>query len=251
MNNSKNKELDINVYPTREEMGQAAGREVENRILDLAKEQDLIRMVFAAAPSQTEMLGYLAGSASIPWNKIAAFNMDEYIGLPADASQSFSSFLRKNLFDRLDCRSVELINTSGSIDNEKERYAALLSQGPIDIVCLGIGENGHIAFNDPPVADFDDPVMIKEVELDESCKIQQVNDGCFPSVEDVPARALTLTIPTLMSANYIVCVAPGAHKRQAVFSTLNYPVNESCPATILQTHPNCSFYFDKESYGPQ
>ncbi|MEO0331852.1 MAG: glucosamine-6-phosphate deaminase, partial [Bacteroidota bacterium] len=210
-------------------------------------EQDELRMIFAAAPSQNEMLEYLAQSDQINWSRITAFHMDEYIGLPVDAPQRFANFLKEKLFDRVTLRAVHLIEGNDNPTQECQRYADLLVEKPIDIVCLGIGENGHIAFNDPPVADFEDPQMVKVVDLDARCRQQQVNDGCFASLDTVPTQAITLTIPMLMSGKYLYCVVPGSTKREAVDNTLNGPISTDCPASILRTHQDCQLYLDTES----
>ncbi|MEK6479353.1 glucosamine-6-phosphate deaminase [Catalinimonas sp. 4WD22] len=241
--------MEVQVFASRNEIGEAAGKAVENKILELLETQDEIRMIFAAAPSQNEMLAYLRQSSQIPWHRITAFHMDEYIGLAPEAPQRFANFLKAHLFDHVACKEVHLIDGNQNIDAECSNYAALVSEKPIDIVCLGIGENGHIAFNDPPVADFDDPEIIKIVELDEQCRQQQVNDGCFASLAQVPRKALTLTIPTLMKGRFLYCVVPGKTKRMAVNKTLNQEVSTDCPATILKTHAHCKMYLDIESYG--
>jgi glucosamine-6-phosphate deaminase len=175
--------------------------------------------------------------------------MDEYIGLKTGARELFSVFLREELFDRVKMKKVHIINSNAGTGEEIKRYSALISEAAIDIVCLGIGENGHIAFNDPPVADFNDPHVMKVVRLDHKCRMQQVNDGCFSSLNEVPEEALTLTIPVLFNAPHLFCVVPGDRKRTAVHSTIYGPVNTSCPASILQSHPDCRFYFDTGSFG--
>jgi len=126
-------------------------------------------------------------------------------------------------------------------------YAALLAEAPIDIVCMGIGVNGHIAFNDPPVADFNDPLDVKVVDLDQTCRQQQVDDECFPNIDAVPRRAMTLTVPRLLAADSIFCVVPGRHKRDAVRGALHGSISTQCPASILRTHPDCTILLDKES----
>jgi glucosamine-6-phosphate deaminase len=238
----------VNTYPTHNEMGKAAGKKVEKKIIELLKDSSEIRMVFAAAPSQNEMLAYLVKSKNINWNRIVAFHMDEYAGLSPESPNSFANFLRKKLFDKVPFRKVNLINGSNPIEKEIDRYAKLLNEAPIDIVCLGIGENGHIAFNDPPVANFNDPMTVKKVTLDSLCRQQQVNDGCFAAIENVPQQAITLTIPTLMRGKYLFCVVPGSSKHEAVKKTLFGPISTSCPASILRTHPWCEFFFDTDSY---
>lgn len=238
--------MEIKVFKTRREMGDAAGKAVEAKIVDLLQRQHEVRMVFAAAPSQNDVLNYLRHSKAIPWNKITAFHMDEYVGLPDGAPQLFSSYLKTHLFDHVKLKEIHFINGNGG-EKEMQRYTRLLGEKPIDIVCLGIGENGHIAFNDPPVADFNDPRTVKEVELDQACRQQQVNDGCFPRIEDVPSHAVTLTIPALMAGKNLYCVVPGKTKRAAVANTLNGPLSTDCPASILRKHPHCRLYLDEDS----
>ena len=241
-------EMEVRVFDTRKAMGDAAGRAVEEKILHLLSLKQEVRMIFAAAPSQDELLAYLRHSSKIPWDRITAFHMDEYIGLSPDAPQLFSNFLKERLFDQVAFKAVHLIDGSKNSVDECNRYSALLAEAPIDVVCLGIGENGHIAFNDPP-ADFEDTKIVKVVELDLKSRQQQVNDGCFSSLDEVPQKALTLTIPTIMQGNYLCCVVPGASKKEAVFKALNDPVSESCPASYLRMHLNCELYLDADSYG--
>lgn len=240
--------LKLNVFDSRTAMGEAAGKAVETKIHELLTEKEELRMVFAAAPSQNEFFAYLRRSSVIPWERITAFHMDEYIGLPSDAEPLFANFLKRNLFDQVNFKKVHLIDGNNDPEDECARYASLISEKPIDIICLGIGENGHIAFNDPPVADFDDPAIIKKVTLDLACRQQQVNDGCFPSITEVPVEALTLTIPTLISADYLFCIVPGRLKREAVKNAIHGPVTTACPASILQTHRQCEMYMDGEAY---
>jgi glucosamine-6-phosphate deaminase len=193
------------------------------------------------------MIAALLTAEGIDWKRIEAFHMDEYIGLDVSAPQRFANFLKERLFNKLPFRTVHLIQPE--IPHPLEQYEKLLKAAPIDLVCLGIGENGHIAFNDPPVADFADPVWAKIVELDEACRQQQVNDGCFATFDDVPKQAITLTIPALLSGKRLICTVPGKTKRQAVFKTLNDPISTACPATILRNHNACTLFLDKESAG--
>ncbi|PWW28253.1 glucosamine-6-phosphate deaminase [Cytobacillus oceanisediminis] len=240
--------LKVRVYETREEMGREAGRNVKEKIHELLDKKQNIRIVFAAAPSQNEVLQYLAEAKDIDWSKITVFHMDEYIGLPEEAPQRFGYYLSKKLFNSVKPKKVHLIDGNRSVKEECRRYAALLQKAPIDIVCLGIGENGHIAFNDPPVADFTDLKVVKKVEMDKECRQQQVNDGCFPSIEKVPTEALTLTIPALLSGEYLFCVVPGKSKSRAVKNVLEGPITIECPASILRTHPQCTLYVDRDAY---
>jgi glucosamine-6-phosphate deaminase len=241
--------LKVEVYRDRAAMGAAAGSDAAARLKALLAAKKNVRMIFAAAPSQNETLATLAATPGIDWSRVTAFHMDEYIGLAADAPQRFGRYLRDNIWAKVRPGVVHFIDSTNAIDAECRRYTALLKDGPIDIVCLGIGENGHIAFNDPPVADFKDPQLIKPVGLDESCRRQQVNDGCFPSFDAVPTHAVTLTIPALMSGAHLFCSVPGPSKRAAVTRTLNGPISTECPSTILRTHADCTLYVDADSYG--
>ena len=241
--------LAVRIYDTRAEMGNAAGNDAADVIVALLKKKPEINMIFAAAPSQNETLAALCERKDIDWTHVNAYHMDEYIGLSADAPQRFGTFLKNAIFGKLPFRSVSYINCTGS-DPEVEcaRYAALLKKVKIDVVMLGIGENGHIAFNDPPVADFADKRIIKPVQLDEICRSQQVNDGCFARLEDVPKTALTLTIPTLFNADYLFCSVPAATKADAVYHTVNdAEISTKCPATVMRRHPHAVLYCDKDS----
>ncbi|MBE8721484.1 6-phosphogluconolactonase [Sphingobacterium pedocola] len=238
----------VHVFQSAQQAGYAAGRAIEEQIVQLQQEKPHIRMIFAAAPSQDYMLEYLTRSEKIQWKNITAFNMDEYVGLAEDAPQLFSQYLERNLFSKVGVRNRHTLSTNGNVADEITLFSEMLESGPVDIVCLGIGENGHLAFNDPPVADFNDPDTVKLVELDVVCRQQQVNDKCFSKLDDVPSTALTLTIPTLLRGNALFCVVIGAHKKEAVRHALLSPVDASWPATILREHPNCQYFFDKEAY---
>ena len=240
--------LNVKVYQTREEMGRAAAEEAAAAIRAAIAAKGEINMIFAAAPSQNEFLAHLIADKSIDFTKINAFHMDEYIGLPADAPQGFGNFLRERLFDRVPFKTVNTIDsTAADPEAECRRYAALLQAHPCDIVCMGIGENGHIAFNDPHVADFGDKAAVKVVALDETCRQQQVNDGCLASLDDVPTHALTLTIPTLTAPEAVFCIVPAKTKANAVYATLRGGITEACPASILRRHANATLYCDADS----
>jgi len=240
--------LHVKVYPNRQSMGSSAGIEVGRLMKRLLQQKDRIRMIFAAAPSQNEFLEALIQMKGIDWSRVIAFHMDEYIGLSVDAPQRFSQYLKDRLFDIVKPGKVHLIDSNNTIEEECSRYGGLLAEGQVDIVCLGIGENGHIAFNDPPVANFQDTEIIKPVQLDKACRQQQVNDGCFPDVNSVPTHALTLTIPAIMGGAHLFCMVPGKTKRKAVMQTLNGKITTQCPASILRTHDQCTLYVDVESY---
>ncbi len=239
--------LVVEVFGTRKEMGVAAGRQAEAFIAGCLERKKTVRVVFAAAPSQNEMLKYLVASKIIDWSRVVAFHMDEYIGLPENAPQNFGNFLREKIFGKLPFKAAHYLNGNAGAEKECERYAALLVKAPVDVLLCGIGENGHIAFNDPPVADFNDSATVKLVTLDKACRLQQVRDGCFPSLDKVPKTALTLTVPFLMSAAHVVCTVPGASKALAVENSLKGPVSEKCPASILRLHRDCRFFLDGES----
>ncbi|MCL2711390.1 MAG: glucosamine-6-phosphate deaminase [Planctomycetaceae bacterium] len=239
--------MNTEIFATRQEMGIAAANATAVFLRHALSEQETVRAIFAAAPSQNEMLAALLEAEGIDWNRVEAFHMDEYLGLCPCAPQRFGLWLKERLFDRLPFRAVHLIDTS--IAEPVAQYEKLLRSAPIDLVCLGIGENGHIAFNDPPVADFDDPVWVKVIELEEACRQQQVNDGCFATLADVPPQAITLTIPALLSGRRLICTVPGPRKRQAVYRTLNDPISTACPATILRNHAGCTLFLDRDSAG--
>ena len=240
--------LTVNVYDTRTEMGEAAARDIKAKLLSLLQMKETVNMIFAAAPSQNEVLAALATDRDIPWERVNAFHMDEYIGLSKDAPQGFGNFLKAHIFGLAPFGSVHYIDISAEDpEAECERYAALLQKYPTDIVVMGIGENGHIAFNDPPVADFADPRAVKPVLLDEICRNQQVNDGCFAVIDDVPKYAITLTVPTLFAGKHLFCIVPAKTKANAVRATLCGEIGESCPATVLRRHPNAVLYLDQDS----
>lgn len=201
--------IKVNVFADREQMGAAAARATAELIRHLLASQPEVNMIFAAAPSQNEFLAALA-EQPIEWSRINAFHMDEYVGLDEHSPQTFARYLATHLFDKMPFKSIHYLH--GATEDpaaECRRYADLLAQLPPDIVCMGIGENNHIAFNDPPVADFHDREAVKVVTLDADCRQQQVNDGCFPSLSAVPEEALTLTISALVQGRHIICVVPG------------------------------------------
>lgn len=238
-------QLIVKTSPDRDRLGATAAHDIATALRASLQERERVRMIFASAPSQAETLSALTAAPGIDWRRVTAFHMDEYIGLPEDAPQRFGLWLKSHFFDHIDIDEVHLIDPSG--DPEAEAYAGLLHEGAIDFVCLGIGVNGHIAFNDPPLADFDDPLSVKTVTLDAVSRQQQVDDKCFDQLSDVPDRAITLTIPALLQARRLFCVVPGARKRDAVRAALTGPISTICPASILRTHPDCTLYLDAES----
>lgn len=246
----KAEKLEVKIFETRLEMGAAAAGEVAAKIRELLKSKEFVNIIFASAPSQNEFLAVLAEEKGIIWERINAFHMDEYVGLASDAPQNFGYFLKTRLFDKVNLHSVNYLNGNATdIQAECQRYAQLLKDFPTDIVCLGIGENCHLAFNDPHVAFFDDPEIVKTVTLDEACRQQQVNDGCFGTFDDVPADALTITIPALLQAHYAFAIVPGPKKAEAIYHTIEDEISEAYPSTILRKHENAILYIDKDSAG--
>ena len=241
----KTDKLNTYIFETRDEMGKAAAKSAEEAINKIIAEKGYANVVFAAAPSQNETLYHLLNS-DIDFTKINAFHMDEYVGLDINSEQSFATYLTEHIFALKPFKSVNLIP---ALDAEKgcEEYTKLLEEYPTDVVLMGIGENGHIAFNDPPVADFNDPYKIKKVQLDEICRNQQVHDKCFETLDDVPKFALSLTVPQLMSAKYLICTVPALTKANAVYDMLNGKIGEWCPATALRNHDNAKMFLDKDS----
>ena len=240
-------ELKVCICESREELGKVAGADFAACVKKLLEEKPFVRVVFGAAPSQNEFLDAIACDESIDFGRMDGFQMDEYIGLPADAPQGFGNFLRRGIFDRRAFHSVAYMQGDCSAEELCEQYAEKLKEAPIDIVCMGIGENGHIAFNDPPVAAFSDPKPVKIVELDNTCRLQQVHDGCFATLDDVPTHAVTLTVPTMADAAYHFCMVPATLKAKAVKATLEGPIGESCPATVLRRLPGSVLYLDQDS----
>jgi glucosamine-6-phosphate deaminase len=239
--------LNVSVGTTRKEMGEAAAAQFYNSVKARLKKQQQLNVVFAAAPSQNEFLESLK-NYDIEWNRINVFHMDEYVGLSIEKQQSFARFIKKMVVDKFPVGSFNAINGANlSAEEECKRYAKLLKENPIDVVCCGIGENGHLAFNDPCNADFFDIESVKTVELDQLCRKQQVNDGCFEKIQDVPTRAITVTMPALLRAKEIICVVPAKSKANAIWSTLKKSIDTSCPASILRIHNNAYLYCDKDS----
>jgi glucosamine-6-phosphate deaminase len=234
------------VAESRAELGGLAARDIGAALRSGLREKASLRMILAAAPSQAEMLAALACEPDIEWRRVTAFHMDEYIDLPENAPQRFGTWLEREFFDHVSLAKVNLIRPGSDPQPACRAYASLLAEAPIDVVLLGIGINGHLAFNDPP-ADLNDPLAVKVVELDEICREQQVMDGCFAAFEDVPRRAITLTIPALLAGRELFCCVPGRHKRAAVKRMMEFPISGVCPATALRMHPRCTVYLDSES----
>lgn len=240
--------LRARVFETRGEMGACAGTEAALKIKELLAEKETINVMFAAAPSQNETLAVLMADPDIDWSRVNAFHMDEYVGLDEKHPAGFRNFLRRAVFDLKPFRTVNLLNGNApDADEEAERYSKLLEENPLDVCILGVGENGHIAFNDPPVADFNDTKYVKVVELEHRCRQQQVNDGCFEAIDQVPTHALSVTIPGLCSAEWMYCSVPAATKAEAIFHMINDEISTKCPATILRKQEHAFLYTDADA----
>ena len=234
------------IYETRTEMGSAAGQAAAKAIRETLDKKGYANVIFAAAPSQNETLAALL-TENVDFSRVHAYHMDEYAGLSIKDEQSFARYLNDHIFSLAPFASVNYIPATLPAEKACEAYAELLRKNPPDVVCMGIGENGHIAFNDPPVADFHDTKLIKKVELDDTCRMQQVHDGCFPTFDDVPKYALTLTVPALMSAGHLICTVPASTKAHAVKAMLEGEYGEVCPATALRKHGDAKMFLDKDS----
>jgi glucosamine-6-phosphate deaminase len=229
-------------------MGNAAAAVVASEIRGLIEKRGRAIGIFASAPSQNEFLAALVEAPDVDWSLVVAFHLDEYLGMDQSAPQSFRKFLFDRLVNKVPLGAFHGLR--GEAEDgaaEARRYAQLLVETPPDFAVLGIGENGHLAFIDPPFCNFEDPKPVKVVELDEVCRQQQVNDGAFARFDEVPAKALSLTIPTLMKCPRLFAVVPGPAKRQAIKWTVEGPVATICPASILRRHPDAHLFIDSDS----
>ena len=224
--------MDIYTKEDRPALGLAAGKAIATALRDILAANGAATVAFAAAPSQNETLATLIAEPGIAWDRVTAYHLDEYAGAKPDAPHSFRRFLQEHVFHKVTPKVFHQLR--GEAEDPKAecaRYAALLPAGGFDIALLGIGENGHLAFNDPP-CDFQDPAPVRVVKLDEACRVQQVHDGAFATLQDVPTEAYTLTIPVLMAAHKIFVMVPGPTKAAAVAATLEGPITNECPASI-------------------
>lgn len=246
MKNRKYDNLELFICENRTVMGEKAAVDAAECIKKVVAAKGEANCIFAAAPSQNDFLKALVADKSIPWNKVNAYHMDDYVGLKQGCEQSFSGFLKSHIFDLVPFKSVNLINGQNNPEDEADRYAKLLKENKTDIVFMGIGENGHIAFNDPGVADFNDPKYVKVVKLDDACRMQQVHDKCFPTFDDVPEKAFTVTVTGLMAADYHFCIVPTKLKAPATKRALEGAISEECPASILRNKKNAKMYIDED-----
>jgi glucosamine-6-phosphate deaminase len=239
-------ELVVATYADPEALGRAAGRHAAEVLIDALARKETVRLMLAAAPSQEATLTTLINSPGIDWARVECFHMDDYLGLPLDAPQGFGNWLDRVVFTTVTPRAFHRINPAGDPDSEADRYAHVMGDEAFDLVLCGLGVNGHLAFNDPP-ADFDDARTARTIELDAVSRQQQVDEGHFPTFEDVPASAITATIPRLLNADFVIASVPGLVKREAVADTLSQPISGAHPGTALRLHANSYLYLDKES----
>ena len=242
--------LAVRVYRTQAELASDAARLAQQHLLKTLAQQSSAAVILATGNSQIRFLEALAGFGGLDWSRVTLFHMDEYLGIDADHRASFRRYMRERVETRLRPGQFHYLQGDALLPlAECERYIRLLSAQAIDLCCLGIGENGHLAFNDPPVADFDDPHKVKLVRLDEACRQQQVGEGHFASLESVPQYAFTLTIPMLCSARRMLCIVPEQRKAQAVRDALRGPISTTCPASFLRQQSHCTLFLDSESAG--
>jgi glucosamine-6-phosphate deaminase len=241
-------ELNVRVYESRAALGEAAAAAVAAEIENEIQRRGHATGIFASAPSQNEFLSALVKSPDIDWSRVVAFHLDEYLGMDDRKRQSFRRFLLDRLVEKVPIDKFHgLRGEAQDATLECARYASLLAENPPDFAVLGIGENGHLAFIDPPFCNFNDPEPVKVVELDEVCRQQQVHDGAFESLDEVPRRALSLTIPTIMARPKLFAIVPGSAKQQAIKNTVEGPIATTCPGSILRTHRDAHLFIDTDS----
>lgn len=240
--------LPVSVYQTNEEMGQAAAVEAAQVIRQTIETKGKANIIIATGNSQLTFLEALRQIEGVDWGKVTVFHMDEYVGLPPGHSASFPVFLQRHFLDYVDVGAFYPVQAeTGHLEANCHEYADLLRAHPADLCAMGIGENGHIAFNDPPFAEFNDPVWVKVVRLDEVSRRQQVGEGHFGGLDEVPTHAVTLTIPALLAADRVLCIVPEARKADAVERSLTGPISEDCPASFLRTTPHVHLYLDADA----
>ncbi len=240
-------QLKISVYDDPKSLGAAAAGFVADTLNKTIKEKGFANLILATGASQFTFLEALK-KIEIDWQKITVFHLDEYRGISDQHPASFRKYLKERILDEVAPKKIFFLHGDAEdLEKEMENYSEQLKNHPIDMACIGIGENGHIAFNDPPVANFNDPKWVKVVELDEDCKKQQLGEGWFPTLDDVPKQALSLTIPAIMACKTISCVVPDARKANAVYNTLYDVISTRCPASILRTHSDIRLFLDQAS----
>jgi glucosamine-6-phosphate deaminase len=240
--------MTVEILPDLRSLGAAAAARAASLIREAVELRGEARILVATGNSQMQFIGSLAETPGIDWSAVTIFHLDEYAGISANHPASFRLWVKTRLADRVHPRAAYyLCGDSLDLQQEANRYAKLIEEAPIDIAFAGFGENGHIAFNDPPVADFSDPVSVKLVTLEEASRRQQVGEGHFPDLESVPRQALTLTCAAIFRAEAWICSVPELRKAKAVQCALEGPVSTACPASLIQKHPHAYLYLDKDS----
>ncbi len=243
-------QADVRILPDAAAVARAARDEAATVLREAVERHGVAHAMFATGNSQLAFVDALVDpTAGIPWSDVVVFHMDEYVGIGPDHPASFQRWIRQRIEEPARPRAVHYLDGRADPEPECERYAGLLASHPLDLCCLGIGENGHLAFNDPGVADFDDPLDVKVVELDAACRRQQVGEGHFATDADVPVLAMTVTIPALLRAARVLAVVPETRKAAAVGAALDGPVGTSCPASILRETPHATLFLDTDSAG--
>jgi glucosamine-6-phosphate deaminase len=240
---------EVTVLPDTAAMASAAADRAAQVLGQAVDSRGVAHAMFATGNSQIAFVESLVARTDVPWSDIVIFHMDEYVGVGPDHPAGFRRWIRERITEPARPRTAHYLDGLAPPDRECARYAGLLARLPLDLCCLGIGENGHLAFNDPPVADFEDPLDVKVVELDAACRRQQVNEGHFASEADVPTRAMTVTIPALLRARRVLAIVPEARKAEPVRRALEGPVDHACPASVLQRTPHATVFLDPRSAG--
>lgn len=239
--------LKVKIYEETQQMGNAAADFVAEKLDEAIQQKGKANLILATGASQFAFLDALK-TKIIEWEKITVFHLDEYKDLSIQHPASFRKYLKERILDQVKPGKVYLINGDAEKLEEKiEAYENLLKTHPVDVACIGIGENGHIAFNDPPVADFNDPRWVKVVELDHGCRMQQLGEGWFETLDDVTTEAVSLTITAIMNCKTISCVVPDERKAMAVYNTLHSEISTECPATILRKHTDTVLFLDSQA----
>jgi glucosamine-6-phosphate deaminase len=238
----------VMVFSSQDDLGRAAATQAADVIGNAIEQRGKARIIVGTGNSQDRLIHWLTKQPGVNWQAVEVFHMDEYVGMPSTHSASFARWLRAHLAEKVNGGTFHYVTGDApDLDAEMNRYAKALTSAPIDLCFIGFGENGHIAFNDPHVADFNDPKPIKRVEMDEKCRMQQVGEGHFPSLHEAPREAVTLTCPTLMSARTVIAVVPERRKAQAVLDAIEGPLTTKCPASLVLTHPAATIYLDRDS----
>jgi glucosamine-6-phosphate deaminase len=239
--------LPVVQYATNADLGGAAAIEAAEILRAAVEERGEANAILATGNSQLTFLRAIVETPGIPWDKINVFHMDEYVELPAGHTASFPAFLRREIVDKVQPKAFFPVRADGDVEAGCREYEALLRQHPTDLTVMGIGENGHLAFNDPPYALFNDPQWVKVIQLDERSRQQQVGEGHFGSLDEVPTHAVTVTIPALLAAKRVLVLVPEARKAEAVKSSLLGPITEDCPGSILREQAHAKLFLDAES----